>query len=245
MPATDASAATWLVVPTYNEAESIAALVAAARGHLPPDHRILIVDDGSPDGTGRIAEGLAGSDGRVAVLHRAAKDGLGPAYVAGFRRALAGGAERVVQMDGDLSHDPADLGRLLAGLERADVVIGSRYVQGGAIERWSRGRRLVSRMGSRYAQGVLGVGVRDLTGGFKAFRAGVLEAVDLGSIASRGYAFQIEMTYRALRLGFRVAELPVVFRERGSGESKMTPGVALEAAWRVPAMRLARFGGGG
>jgi len=230
----------WLVLPTYNEAANLEPLVAAVRAKLPGDARVLIVDDGSPDGTGEIADRLvAGSEG-VEVLHRPRKEGLGPAYVAGFRRALAGGAGLVLAMDADFSHDPAYLPRLLEAVERADLAIGSRYVDGGAVREWGPARRAISRGGSAYARLLLGVGVRDLTGGFKCFRREVLEAIDLDSIGSRGYAFQVETTYRAIRRGFRVAEVPIVFRDRRAGASKMGGAIVAEAVWRVPLLRLGR-----
>lgn len=228
----------WLVLPTYNEADNVEAIVAAARAGLPPRHRVLIVDDDSPDGTGELADRLAAGDDRVGVLHRARKQGLGPAYIAGFTAALSGGAELIAQMDADFSHDPADLPRLLAAAESADLVLGSRYVSGGAVAEWGPGRRLISRGGSAYARRLLGLGVRDLTGGFKIFRRAVLEAIELETIPSLGYAFQVETTYRALRAGFRVVEVPIVFRDRRVGESKMTASIVLEAALRVPMMRL-------
>jgi dolichol-phosphate mannosyltransferase len=230
----------WLVLPTFNEAENIEAFVAAAQANLPASAQILIVDDNSPDGTGEIAERLASRSEGIEVLHRPRKEGLGPAYVAGFRRALAGGAGLVLEMDADFSHDPAYLPRLLAAAERADVVLGSRYVEGGGVSEWSALRRAVSRGGGIYARLALGVDVRDLTGGFKCFRREVLEAIDLGSIQSRGYAFQVEMTYRALRRGFKVVEVPIVFRDRRAGSSKMGLAIAAEAAWRVPALRFRR-----
>ena len=228
----------WLVLPTYDEAENVEAFVSAVRDKLPAAARILIVDDDSPDGTGEIADRLAAGDERIEVLHRPRKEGLGPAYVAGFRRALAGGAGHVLEMDSDFSHDPAYLPRLLEAGERADLVLGSRYVAGGGVSDWSAARRAISRGGSAYARLVLGLGVRDLTGGFKCFRREVLEAIDLGSIRSRGYAFQVEMTYRAIQRGFSVTEVPIVFRERRAGASKMGGAIVLEAAWRVPALRL-------
>ncbi|HEX8959910.1 MAG TPA: polyprenol monophosphomannose synthase, partial [Solirubrobacterales bacterium] len=209
--------AAWLVLPTYNEAENIEAFVAAVRAKLPASAQVLIVDDNSPDGTGGIADRLAAEHENVEVLHRERKEGLGPAYVAGFRRALAGGAGLVLEMDSDFSHDPAYLPRLLDAAERADLVIGSRYVPGGGVGDWGPLRRAISRGGSAYARAVLGVGVRDLTGGFKCFRREVLEALDLDSIESRGYAFQVELTYRAIRLGFEVVEVPIVFRDRRAG----------------------------
>jgi dolichol-phosphate mannosyltransferase len=229
---------TWLVIPTYNEASNIEAIVAATRGHLGPGGRILIVDDSSPDGTGEIADRLATELPAVSALHRPSKQGLGPAYIAGFGEALEAGAGLIAQMDADFSHDPAELPLLLAASRDADLVLGSRYVPGGGVEQWGPLRRLVSRGGCAYARAVLGVDVRDLTGGFKVFRRRVLEAIDLPSIPAFGYAFQVETTYRALRAGFRVVELPIVFRDRRVGESKMSRRIVLEAAWRVPAMRL-------
>jgi dolichol-phosphate mannosyltransferase len=230
----------WLVLPTYNEAANLEPVLDAVRRQLPSPRRILIVDDSSPDGTGRIADRLAAADPEVSVLHRPEKQGIGPAYVAGFRRALAGGAGLVAQMDADFSHNPADLPRLLAALGDADVAIGSRYVHGGGVEDWGPLRRIVSRGGCAYARGVLGLRVRDLTSGFKVFRRAVLEAIDLDSISAFGYAFQVETTYRAIRAGFEVVELPITFRDRHVGESKMSKRIVLEAAWRVPAMRLDR-----
>lgn len=230
----------WLVVPTYNEAENIEPLVDAVRAQLPASRRVLIVDDNSPDGTGRIADRLARLHDDVEVLHRAAKGGIGPAYVAGFQRALGGGARLVAQMDADFSHEPGDLPRLLAAAAEADLVLGSRYVPGGGVEDWGPVRRFISRGGSAYARAVLGVEIRDLTGGFKVYRREVLEAIDLDSLAALGYAFQVETTYRALRAGFRVVEVPIVFRDRRVGQSKMSAGIVLEAATKVPAMRLRR-----
>jgi dolichol-phosphate mannosyltransferase len=230
----------WLVLPTYNEVENLESIVRAVREQLPPARRVLVVDDGSPDGTGELADRLAGRHDDVEVLHRARKEGLGPAYVAGFERALDGGAALVAQMDADFSHDPGDLPRLLAAAEDADLVLGSRYVDGGGVADWGAVRRLISRGGSAYARTVLGLGVRDLTGGFKVFRREVLERIDLKSISSLGYAFQVETTYRALRAGFRVVEVPIVFADRRVGESKMSGEIVVEAALRVPAMRLGR-----
>jgi dolichol-phosphate mannosyltransferase len=228
----------WLVLPTYDEASNLERIVTAAREQLPDAARILIVDDNSPDGTGEIADRLEGELAEVSALHRARKEGIGPAYVAGFRRALSEGAELIAQMDADFSHDPADLPRLLEAAAGADLVLGSRYVDGGGVADWGPLRRAISRGGSAYARTVLGVSVRDLTGGFKVFRRRVLEAIDLGSIASTGYAFQVETTYRAVRAGFRVVEVPIIFTERRVGESKMTGGIILEAAMRVPGMRM-------
>jgi dolichol-phosphate mannosyltransferase len=206
-----------------------------------PGVRVLVVDDSSPDGTGAIADALAAERDDVQVLHRPRKSGLGRAYVAGFAHALQAGAGAVVEMDADLSHDPADLPRLLEPLSAgADLVLGTRYVPGGGILDWGPGRRTISRFGCEYARLVLGVGIRDLTGGFKAFRAGALEAIDYASVRSQGYAFQVELTYRAVRRGLAVEEVPIVFREREHGSSKMSALIALEAAWLVPALRYGR-----
>src|SRR6476646_2038415 len=196
MPESRGAGPAWLVLPTYNEAENLEPLIAAALANLPDSARVLVVDDNSPDGTGQLADRLAAAEPRIEVLHRAEKEGLGPAYIAGFRHALASGAGRILEMDSDFSHDPADLPRLLAATEGADIAIGSRYVGGGGVENWSRLRQAISRGGSAYARLVLGLPIRDLTGGFKCFRRGVLEAIDLEAIGSRGYAFQVEMTYR-------------------------------------------------
>jgi dolichol-phosphate mannosyltransferase len=227
----------WLILPTYNEAENLEALVSAALDKLPESGRILIVDDDSPDGSGQIAERLAEGSERVGVLHRPGKEGIGPAYLAGFRHALAQGAELLLEMDADFSHDPAYLPRLLEAAEHADLVLGSRYVPGGGVSDWGALRRAISRGGSTYARAVLGVGVHDLTGGFKCFRREVLEAIDLERVASRGYAFQVEMTYRAIALGFRVIEVPIVFRDRRAGHSKMDAAIVAEAVWQVPLLR--------
>jgi len=238
----------WLILPTYNEAENIEPVVAAARATLadaaPEGFRILIVDDSSPDGTGEIADRLAAAHpGEVEVLHRAERTGLGPAYLAGFGRALDGGAGYVCEMDADLSHDPADLARLLAAARAgAGLALGSRYVAGGGIADWGALRRAVSRGGSWYARRVLGVDVRDLTGGFKCYRADVLEAIDLPTVRSHGYAFQVELTYRTVCAGFDVVEVPIVFRDRRRGTSKMSWRIALEAAWLVPAIRKSARG---
>jgi dolichol-phosphate mannosyltransferase len=227
----------WLVLPTYNEAENIEPIVRAARSRLRDGDRILVVDDNSPDGTGAIADRLASELDGVEVLHRRVKEGLGRAYLAGFRQALDGGAELVLEMDSDFSHDPADLPRLIAAAEDADLVLGSRYVAGGSVTDWGLVRRLVSRGGSWYARTVLGVQVRDLTGGFKCFRRSVLDALDLESVHADGYGFQIELTYRAIKAGFIVVEVPIVFRDRRVGQSKMNAHIALEAVWKVPALR--------
>jgi dolichol-phosphate mannosyltransferase len=231
----------WLILPTYNEAENIDALVRAADTQLESigvGHTILVVDDGSPDGTGEIADRVAAELPPVRVLHRPRKAGLGRAYLAGFAMALAAGAELILEMDSDFSHDPADLPRLIAASEAADLVLGSRYVPGGGITEWGRLRRLLSRGGSAYARILLGVPVRDLTGGFKCFHRQVLEAIDLEHVHADGYGFQIELTYKAVKAGFTVAEVPILFRERRVGSSKMNARIAMEAVWKVPALRL-------
>jgi dolichol-phosphate mannosyltransferase len=238
-------AGTWLILPTYNEAENIEAVVRASLGRLEEvgdDHTVLIVDDNSPDGTGQIADRLAAELEPVRVLHRPAKQGLGRAYLAGFAVALDDGAEMVLEMDSDFSHDPADLPRLIAAAGAADLVIGSRYVPGGGVVNWGFMRRALSWGGCAYARILLGLPVRDLTGGFKCFDARVLRGLDLTGVHADGYGFQIEMTYRAVKAGFTVAEVPILFRERRVGQSKMTPRIALEAVWKVPALRLRRRG---
>lgn len=233
----------WLILPTYNEADNIAAIAAAAGEVLarasPEGFRILIVDDGSPDGTGAIADRLAAEHAWVQVLHRTSKNGIGPAYLAGFRHALDHGAAYLFEMDSDFSHDPADLARLLAAVRSgADLALGSRYVPGGGTADWGLLRRFVSEGGSTYARLVLGLHVRDLTGGFKCFRREVLSAIHFPSVRSHGYAFQVELTYRAVRSGFRVVEVPIVFRDRTLGQSKMSWRIAAEAAWLVPLLRF-------
>ncbi len=233
----------WLILPTYNEAENLERMVRAALPRLAeaaPEHHILVVDDDSPDGTGRIADRLAAELEEVEVLHRPGKQGLGRAYLAGFSRALEGEADLLLEMDCDFSHDPADLPRLIGATGEADLVLGSRYAPGGGVRDWGLVRRALSRGGSLYAQLLLGLPVRDLTGGFKCFRRAVLEGLDLDGIAADGYGFQIEVTYRAARAGFRVAEVPIVFRDRRVGQSKMSARIALEAVWKVPALRLRR-----
>jgi dolichol-phosphate mannosyltransferase len=231
----------WLVLPTYNEAENIEAIVHAALPELArasPEHRILVVDDNSPDGTGQIADRLAAESPHVEVLHRLTKDGLGRAYLAGFGRALEAGAELILEMDSDFSHDPKDLPRLIEAASDADLALGSRYVPGGGVVNWGLGRRVLSRGGSWYARRILGVSVRDLTGGFKCFHRRVLERLDLDGIDAYGYGFQIELTYRAIRAGFTVREIPIVFRDRERGTSKMSPMIAAEAVLKVPALRF-------
>ena len=222
-------------LPTYNERENLERMLHALADK---GVEVLVIDDNSPDGTGELADRLAAELDFVSVLHRERKDGLGPAYLAGFGRALADGAELVLEMDADFSHDPADLPRLIATARDADLVLGSRYVGGGAIANWGPVRRFVSAGGSLYARLLLGVPVHDLTGGFKCFRREVLEAIDLDAITSRGYAFQIETTYRALRAGFRVVEIPIRFVDREHGGSKMSRTIFAEAVWKVPVLRL-------
>jgi dolichol-phosphate mannosyltransferase len=228
-------------LPTYDERENLEPMVRAL-GDVASEHgldlRVLVIDDSSPDGTGDLADRLAEELRFLSVLHRPRKEGLGPAYIAGFRRALETDAELIVEMDCDFSHDPADVPRLVAAVEGADVVLGSRYVPGGGTRNWGAGRRAISRFGSFYARVLLGVGIRDLTGGFKCFRRAVLETIGLDRIATKGYAFQIETTYRAIRAGYRVIEIPIVFSEREAGGSKMSRGIVLEAVAKVPQLRL-------
>jgi dolichol-phosphate mannosyltransferase len=235
----------WLILPTYNEAENIEAIVRAAGAVLadaaPEGYRVLVVDDGSPDGTGAIVERLGGECDWVEVLHRKEKNGIGPAYLAGFRHALERGAAYIMEMDSDFSHDPADLARLLQAVHGgADLALGSRYVPGGGVSDWGLLRRFVSEGGSTYARIVLGLRVRDLTGGFKCFRRETLEAIHFDSVRSQGYAFQVELTYRAVRAGFEVVEVPIVFRDRQQGQSKMSWRIAAEAMWLVPRLRFGR-----
>jgi dolichol-phosphate mannosyltransferase len=227
-------------LPTYNERENLEPMLRALEEHAV---RVLVIDDNSPDGTGRVADRLAEELDYVDVLHRPRKEGLGPAYLAGFRRALAEGAERVLEMDADFSHDPSDVPRLIAATDEADLAIGSRYVQGGEIGNWGPIRRAISAGGSFYARILLSVRPHDLTAGFKCYRADVLRTIDLDAIHSKGYAFQIETTYRTLRAGFTVVEVPVRFVDREVGGSKMSRAIVLEAIWKVPALRLAALTG--
>jgi dolichol-phosphate mannosyltransferase len=228
-------------LPTYNELENLEPMLRALGDK---DVRVLVIDDNSPDGTGELADRLAQELDYVEVLHRERKEGLGPAYLAGFRRALSDGAELVLEMDCDFSHDPNDVPRLLAAVEQgADLALGSRYVPGGGVRNWGLIRRLISAGGSLYARVLLGVKVRDLTGGFKCYRRGVLGAIDLDAVKSKGYAFQIETTYRVLRAGFEVVEVPITFADREVGGSKMSRAIVAEAIWKVPGLRLrALFG---
>lgn len=230
----------WVCVPTYNERENIEALVTAVLESMSDagiDGHILVIDDASPDGTGEIADAIAAREPRVHVLHRDSKEGIGPAYRAGFRKALGHGAALILEMDCDFSHDPRDVPRLVSASRQADVVIGSRYVKGGGVAEWGLLRRAISRGGCLYAQAWLGTSVKDLTGGFKCFRREVLEALPLEAVSGAGYVFQVEMTYRALREGFTVTEVPIVFTDRTRGSSKMNRGIVLEAAVVVPLLR--------
>ena len=235
------SARIWLIIPTYNEAVNIDGIVRSSIAELertvPGEYRILVVDDNSPDGTGRIADSLATELEVVEVLHRPAKNGLGQAYLAGFARALDAGAELVIEMDADFSHDPRYLPELIAAAGDADLVLGSRYVAGGGVRDWGLLRRAISRGGGIYARLILGVRVRDLTGGFKCIRRQVLETIELSTVRADGYVFQIEVTYRALLAGFKVREVPIVFADRTAGKSKMSTRIALEAMWLVPTLK--------
>jgi dolichol-phosphate mannosyltransferase len=230
-----------VLVPTYNERANLEPMLRALAGVLRAGDRVLVIDDSSPDGTGELADRLAEELTFVGVLHRETKEGLGPAYIAGFHRALAEGAELILEMDCDFSHDPKDVPRLIAAAEDgADVVLGSRYVPGGGIGNWGVLRRAISRGASVYTRLFLRMGVQDPTGGFKCFRRRVLETIDLDAITSRGYAFQIETTYRAKQAGFRIVEIPIRFEDRTTGSSKMSKAIVLEAVWRVPRLRLDR-----
>ena len=223
-----------VVLPTYNEAGSIAEVIERTLGAT-PDVDVLVVDDGSPDGTGRIAAAIAAESSRVDVLHRPEKGGLGPAYLAGFALGLARGYEALIEMDSDLSHDPGDIPRLLAAAESADLVIGSRYVRGGGTRNWSRWRIALSRAGNAYARLALRFELTDATSGFRCYRRAVLETIPLNDIRSEGYAFQIEMAWRAWLLGFRLAEVPITFFERRAGSSKMSRAIVREALSSVAA----------
>jgi len=228
-------------LPTYDERANLEPMLRALAGVLREGDRVLVIDDNSPDGTGELADRLAEELAFVSVLHRPHKEGLGPAYLAGFRQALDGGAELVLEMDCDFSHDPADVPRLIAAVEDgADIAIGSRYTAGGHVGNWGLVRRAISRGGSLYAALFLQLGVKDPTAGFKCFRRAVLESIDTGTITARGYAFQIETTFRAKRRGFRIVEVPITFDDRTRGASKMSRWIVLEAVWRVPLMRFRR-----
>jgi dolichol-phosphate mannosyltransferase len=232
-----------IVTPTYNEKENLLAFVRGVHDVLTDAH-VLVVDDASPDGTGKVADELAGADPRVRVLHRAGKLGIGTAYLEGFRRAIDEKYDVVLEMDTDLSHDPKYLPDFLRAIDDgADLVIGSRNIPGGRVDGWGPYRHLLSKGGSLYARTILGLGVRDLTSGYKAFRREVLEAIDLGSVRSEGYSFQIELTYRAARKGFRVAEVPIVFVDRRHGASKMSRKIVREAVAMVWKLRFDALGG--
>jgi len=230
-----------VILPTYNERENLERFVERllevfdANGL---DGHVVVVDDGSPDGTGQIADSLASRLDNLSVIHRAEKQGIGPAYVAGFKQALTTDTEYIMEMDCDFSHDPANIPAFLEAIKQADLVLGSRYVPGGRVENWGLLRRLISRWGGLYARLVLGIPVNDLTGGNKCFRRKVLEALDLDSVSSQGYGFQIEMTYRAIRKGFRVKEIPITFSDRQLGQSKMSKRIVLEAVVLVWKLRL-------
>jgi dolichol-phosphate mannosyltransferase len=226
---------TTVCLPTYNERENLEPMLRALGEH---GVRVLVIDDNSPDGTGQLADRLAQELDYVGVLHRPHKEGLGPAYLAGFRHALADGAERILEMDCDFSHNPKDVPRLIAATDDGDLALGSRYVEGGGTENWGAVRRAISAGGSLYARILLSVPIRDLTAGFRCYRADVLRTIDLDAVHSKGYAFQIEMTYRALRAGFRVVEIPIKFIDREAGGSKMSRSIVLEAIWKVPLLRL-------
>jgi dolichol-phosphate mannosyltransferase len=237
-------ASLWLFLPTYNEAGNVDAIVHAAAEELeraaPGDWRVLVVDDASPDGTGDLADRVAEEIDGVEVLHRPAKEGLGRAYLAGFDHALERGAQLVIVMDADFSHDPKYLPAMLAAAGKADLVLGSRYVPGGGVADWPRLRRVLSRAGSLYARSILGVGVRDLTSGFRCVRRRVLETVEPSTLRAQGYVFNIELTYRALLAGFTVTEVPIVFPDRRAGESKLSLPIAFEALMLVPKLRSLR-----
>jgi dolichol-phosphate mannosyltransferase len=228
---------TLVVIPTYNERENLPLLTEMLLA-LDDQIDVLVVDDGSPDGTGQIADRLADETDRVQVIHRAGKQGLGTAYVAGFRHALAQGYERVVEMDADFSHRPEDLPKLLAAAENAQVVVGSRNIPGGRTVSWSPLRKLISRGGSLYARLVLGLPVHDCTSGFKCFRRSALQALDLDALRSNGYAFQVEVNYACTKAGLKFAEVPIVFPDRERGTSKMSSHIVVEAAWLVLKLRL-------
>ena len=235
----------WLILPTYNEAENIRPFVDAViptLGACTSSHTILIVDDNSPDGTGRIADELVEQHSSVQVLHRPEKDGLGRAYLAGFRVALDGDAQFICEMDSDFSHNPRYLPDLIeAATSEADLVLGSRYIEGGDVTDWGTARRFISRAGCLYARKLLGLDVRDLTGGLKCFKREVLEAIDLEDVSSEGYAFQVDLTYRAIKKGFKVVEVPIVFSDRRIGQSKMSNRIVMEAVVKVPLLRLRKL----
>lgn len=221
-----------VVIPTYNERDNIEAIIDRVVRSA-PDANVLIADDNSPDGTGKIADELAANDSRIFVLHRTEKAGLGAAYIAGFGWGIERGYDVLVEMDADGSHAPEQLPSLLAALREADVVLGSRWVSGGTVVNWPKSRELISRGGNLYARIALGVDLRDATGGYRVYRRTVLEAVDYGGVASQGYCFQVDLAWRASRAGFRVVEVPITFTDRERGESKMSGAIVREALWRV------------
>ncbi len=230
----------WVCIPTYQERENVGQMVNAARTAMIDAHingHVLVIDDGSPDGTGDIVEALAAVDDHVHLLRRSAKNGIGPAYRDGFRTALDAGADLIMEMDCDFSHNPRDIPRLVAAAESADVVLGSRYTAGGGVSDWGLLRRAISRGGCLYAQAILRLAIKDLTGGFKCFRRAVLETIPLDEVSGQGYGFQVEMTYRAVLAGFRVIEVPITFTDRTRGESKMSGRIVTEAAVLVPRLR--------
>ncbi len=236
LPNTPKKSRAVVLLPTYNEHENLPRIVPAILAAAPVD--LMVLDDNSPDGTGALADTLAQTQSRLEVVHRSAKQGIGAAYLDGFERALAAGYEYILEMDADFSHPVDHLPQMLKLAESYDVVLGSRWVKGGGTRNWPLHRQLISRVGSFYARSILGVGVRDLTGGFKCFRRQVLEAIDLKTIRTTGYAFQIEMTYRAIKKGFRVVETPIIFVEREQGVSKMSRRIVVEAVMKVPQLRF-------
>jgi dolichol-phosphate mannosyltransferase len=221
-----------VVIPTYQERDNLGPVVARLHAAV-PEADVLVVDDASPDGTGELADEMAAADPRIKVLHREGKQGLGAAYLAGFAEALRSDYQIVVEMDADGSHPPEDLPALIAALDDADVVLGSRYVPGGIVRNWPARRQLISRAGNLYSRLALGVPIKDITAGFRVFRRQVLEELDLDQIASQGYCFQIDMAWRAALGGFRVREVPITFTERERGSSKMDTTIVVEAFWRV------------
>lgn len=236
-----------MIIPTYNEAENIKPISARVRAAV-PEADILIADDNSPDGTGKIANRLSAEDGSVHVLHRPGKEGLGAAYLAGFRWGIEAGYDVLIEMDADGSHQPEELPRLLTALRGADLVLGSRWVPGGRVVNWPRSREFLSRGGSTYSRLLLGIPVRDVTGGFRAFRKDTLLGLGMDGVASQGYCFQVDLAWRAVRAGYRVVEVPITFIEREYGDSKMSRDIVVEALWRITAWglgsRLERFRGG-
>jgi dolichol-phosphate mannosyltransferase len=232
-----------VIVPTYNERDNLESIVSRVRATV-PEAGILVVDDNSPDGTGEIADKLAASDPRIHVLHRQAKAGLGAAYIAGFHWAIERGYGVLVEMDADGSHDPQDLPRMLTALESADLVIGSRYARGGTVVNWPKSREFLSRGANVYVQLMLGIGVRDATGGYRAYRAETLQAAGLDQVESQGYCFQVDLTLRTARAGLDITEVPITFTERARGASKMSTAIVAEALWRVTVWGVRRIGTG-